>query len=380
MIIDSLSYAIYFISITIDSFTSKIESQYVLYIIGIIVLILLLYLGSRLLSIIFKSKSERFSDELQSYKTISIVMHHNPDPDAMASAMAIKHICEYIGVEADILYSGNISHHENRAFQTVLDVQFTRIEDIDEIKSDGIVLVDHNQIRRIDDNNEIQPDIIIDHHSENIDKDKYKFCHIDPTVGACSSILTEFLYELDLLSDEFDDKLATALYHGIKSDTKNFSNNVSEIDFISINRLYNYIDEDKLYRISNPKINDNSLETKARAIMGRKVRSPFSVSDVGSVQNTDSIPLATDELIRLEGISSVVVIGTHNNTIRMSGRSHDDRTHLGKALHSAVQDIEGASAGGHADSAGGSIPIKSMESKDITRDEIINRIFDAMDS
>lgn len=379
MIPNFLSYAIYFISITIDTFTTNIESQYILYIVGFIALIMLLYIGSRLLSIVFKSRSEKFSDALQSYETISIIMHHNPDPDAMASAMTIKHICDYIGVEAEILYSGNISHHENRAFRTVLDVQFTRIEDIDEITSEGVVLVDHNQIRQIDEDNDIHPNIIIDHHSENINEDDYKFCYIDPNVGACSSILTEFLYELDLLSEEFDDKLATALYHGIKSDTKNFSKKVSEIDFTSINRLYKYIDEDKLYRISNPKIDDNSLETKARAIMGRKVRGPFSVSDVGSVQNTDSIPQATDELIQLEGISSVVVIGTHNNLIRMSGRSHDDRTHLGEALNSVVQDIDGASAGGHADSAGGSIPIKSMESQDITRDEIINRIFDAMD-
>ncbi|MFB6189024.1 MAG: bifunctional oligoribonuclease/PAP phosphatase NrnA, partial [Halapricum sp.] len=49
--------------------------------------------------------------------SLTIVCHNNPDPDCLASALALGRIAAAVGIdERRILYSGNISHQQNRAF------------------------------------------------------------------------------------------------------------------------------------------------------------------------------------------------------------------------------------------------------------------------
>lgn len=333
----------------------------------------------------FKSESDRLLDVIDGCDTITVLMHNNPDPDAMACAMAVQRLAKEKDVETEIAYPGRISHDENRAFRAVLDVKFNNINHAGEINGEKIILVDQHTPRGVKNKENLIPNVVIDHHTVNGERnDQVEFWHIDEDVGACSSILTEFLNQQDLIdpngeNTDISKNLATALYHGIKSDTNDISKGVSNMDFDSINLLYNNIDEEKLHRISNPKVDGSSLETKARAIMGRDVRGPFAISDVGEVTNTDSIPQAADELIRLEGISAAAVIGTSEEDIRISGRAYDDRIHLGDALRRAVEDItpEG-SAGGHAQMAGGSIPKKAFDECESSRSDLIEEIFDVM--
>ena len=46
---------------------------------------------------------------------MAILAHRSPDPDSIASAVALKAITESRDVETDILYDGEIGHQENRA-------------------------------------------------------------------------------------------------------------------------------------------------------------------------------------------------------------------------------------------------------------------------
>lgn len=334
----------------------------------------------------FETESDRFLNVIEDCNKITVLMHNNPDPDAMACALAVDRLAQDCGVSSEIVYPGRIAHDENRAFRAVLNVEFKQIDHAREIEGDKVVLVDQFEPRGVKDGETIVPSAVIDHHDPN---GKYpsniEFCDIRENVGACSSILSGYLQDQDLLDAEpeknrVSSDLATALYHGIKSDTDDISQSVSDLDFASINLLYQNIDEEKLYRISNPKVDGNSLETKARSIMGRDVRGPFAVSDVGDVQNTDSIPQAADELIRLEGVSAAVVMGLCNESIRLSGRAYDDRIHLGQALQRAVEEItsEGG-AGGHADMAGGEIPKDALENSEHSRSDLVEKVFDVMD-
>jgi nanoRNase/pAp phosphatase (c-di-AMP/oligoRNAs hydrolase) len=332
-----------------------------------------------------KSDSDRLLEMMEGCETVTVLMHNNPDPDAMACAMAIKRLAHEKDVETEIAYPGRISHDENRAFRAVLNVDFNNIKHAGEISGEKIILVDQYEPRGVENGDSLIPNAVIDHHSVNGEKsEQVEFWHVEESVGACSSILTGFLDEQGLVdpegeNTEISEDLATALYHGIKSDTDDISKGVSNKDFKSINLLYKNIGEEKLYRISNPKVDGSSLETKARAIMGREVRGPFAVSDVGEVTNTDSIPQAADEIIRLEGISAAVVIGTSDDSIRISGRAYDDRIHLGNALRRAVQEVtKEGTAGGHAQIAGGSIPKKSFDSCKSSRSDLIEKMFDVM--
>jgi len=54
---------------------------------------------------------------------LAIIVHDNPDPDAISSAMGLKEIANSVGVKADILYNGVIGHHENKAFVNSLKLK-----------------------------------------------------------------------------------------------------------------------------------------------------------------------------------------------------------------------------------------------------------------
>jgi nanoRNase/pAp phosphatase (c-di-AMP/oligoRNAs hydrolase) len=124
------------------------------------------------------------------------------------------------------------------------------------------------------------------------------------------------------------------------------------------------------------------LDVKATAIRERDVRNAFAVSDVGSVSNMDAIPQAADELLRLEGVTAVVVFGDSDGDLRLSGRSRDDRVHMGKTLQAVVKDVPMSSAGGHARMGGGQLSIEHMNgiglSDGMNRVEFQDRLFDAM--
>jgi len=70
----------------------------------------------------------------------------------------------------------------------------------------------------------------------------------------------------------------------------------------------------------------------------------------------DALSQAADELLRLEGVTAVVIYGIYNGTVHLSGRSRDDRVHIGEALQNAASDMDMGNAGGHARMGGGQIP------------------------
>ena len=124
---------------------------------------------------------------------------------------------------------------------------------------------------------------------------------------------------------------------------------------------------------------------KVKLAVWRRDRSrevPFAVADVGEVHTVDAIPVAAEELLALEGVSAVVVIGELDGMLHLSGRSRDDRLHMGDALKHVVEDIPMSSAGGHARMGGGQISITHMEGlrpdSGITREELSDRLFEAM--
>ncbi len=335
----------------------------------------------------------RFRRHLASKEAISVLMHPNPDPDAMASALCVKRIAEHVDTDATIQYAGEIRHQENRAFQTVLDLEFDRIESVEDLVGDAVVLVDHNVARGFERATEVTPFAVVDHHPGT--GTGTALTDVRPDYGACSSILVEYLEALgatrastdtdDPQSDEtltLSSTLATGLVYGIQSDTNRLSKGCSAADFDAYSYLYPSIDEDRLNRIANPLVDAEVIDVIRRAIRDRECLSPYAVSDVGSVSNLDAIPQAADELIRVEDSTAVVVIGEKNDTLYLSGRSRDDRVHMGQTLKAAVENVPMANAGGHARMGGGQVSIPHMNgigpAKGLTRSEFHDQLFDAM--
>ena len=335
-----------------------------------VVAIVVSYVLYRLVRRYLRSDGETFRRLLERHEAVTVLMHPNPDPDAMAAAMAVEAICETTGTESVVQYPGEIRRPENRAFRTVLGFDCEPIGTRSDIEHpDRIVLVDHNTARGFVGSEEIEPVAVVDHHPGNGTGES--FTDIRESSGATASILTEYLVDLGAAFDpEADDRpanapvvdveLATGLTYGVQSDTKNLTRGCTGTDFDVCAALFPAIDGDLLRRIATPDVSHDVLRVKARAIDRVRVEGSFGICNVGEVGNADALPQAVEELTRLEGVSAVVLYGTVDGTVHVSARSADDRVHLGECLQRAVADIETASAGGHARMAGGQIPAGAM--------------------
>jgi nanoRNase/pAp phosphatase (c-di-AMP/oligoRNAs hydrolase) len=332
----------------------------------------------------------RFKEVFAEREKVAVLMHPNPDPDSMAAAIGVAQLARQVGCRPTVQFAGQIRHQENRAFRTVLDLELDRIDHVSELAAEGVVLVDHNRPRGFAGAAGVLPIAVVDHHPG--DGTGEEFTDVRTDYGATASIVAEYFRDIgakpvppDVHESEIDarytvpSRVCTGLLYGILADTKQLTSGASAADFEAAAYLYPGVDEDALDRIANPQVSAETLEIKARAIAGRQVDGSFAVSDVGTVSNVDAIPQAADELITLEGITAVVVVGEKEDTgvIHLSGRSRDDRVHMGRALEHAVEGMPNGSAGGHARMGGGQI--QANGETPVSRDELVEDIFESLD-
>jgi nanoRNase/pAp phosphatase (c-di-AMP/oligoRNAs hydrolase) len=340
------------------------------------------------------SRGEEFAALVADWEEAVVLMHPNPDPDAMAAATAISDLGDQFDTDIAINYPGQIRHQENRAFRTVLDLDIDPIDHVTDLAAENVILVDHNTPRGFEGCEGILPAAVVDHHPG--DGTGELFTDVRTDYGACSSIVAEYFRDIGaepVAADEHASETgtshvlpsvaATGLLYGILADTQHLTVGAAAADFDAAAYLQPGVDEDKLDRIANPEVDAEVLEIKARAIAGRQTKGSFAISDVGTVTNADAIPQAADELIRLEGITAVVVVGEREGTIHLSGRSRDDRVHMGRALEQATEGVPSASAGGHARMGGGQIAPRTQvtnggetdQTLPMNRDALVDSLF-----
>ena len=370
---------------------------------GLIGLLLLLAVTYGIYRYVTRSRAAKLQKLLGSYDDVSIVMHPNPDPDAMGAAIGINELCASQGTDATIYYTGQIRRQENRAFETVLDLDFEKLKAADDLTEAAVVLVDHNQPRGFQGAEGLTPEIVIDHHPGN--GTGSLFTDIRTDYGACATIIAEYFEDLDAIDGDsgenanltdggvetadgtprLDQDIATGLLYGIQADTDHLTKGCSAAEFHASSYLFPKINEDTLDRIANPQVTTEMLEIKARSIQDRVINGSFAISDVGEISEVDAIPQAAEELVRLEGISAVVVYGSKDETIHLSGRSRDDRVHMGKTLEAVFESVPMASAGGHARMGGGQVPLQylagigpSSVDTDRARSDLRGMLFNAL--
>jgi len=312
--------------------------------------------------------------------TLGIITHQNPDPDAIASAMALAAIAKHANPKSlvtRIFYEGNIGHQENRTFVNLLDIKMEHLTPEALSKCNYLALVDTPGPGA---NNDLPQStkihIIIDHHKDG----KHTatagtFVDIRPGLGATASILTQYLQELDIPVDK---RVATALMYGIRADTKDFKRNATPQDLNYAGFLLPLTDADLLDKIMSPSLSQETIDILGKAIQNKQVISGYLFSNVGYVMNRDALPQAADLLITLEGVNTALVYGITDTAIVVSARNRDIRLHVGNALAEAFGDI--GDAGGHPNMAAATLPLhyfgrveQKAELLNITIDPILQK-------
>lgn len=320
-----------------------------------------------------------------------VVLQDFPDPDALSAAWVYKLIAQQFNIRCDLVYAGTLSHQENVALVklTGLPVQRWPIQtakDRDWSSYRGCVLIDNQgtttQLLPLVQQAKIPIMVIIDHHTSQGELEP-EFVDIRPQTRATATILTQYLQagllELDTSVNEHL-KCATALMHGLRSDTNRLMH-AQEEEFLAAGYLSRFCDTPLLSAVLQASRSKRVMEVIERSLRNRILQNSFSIAGVGYLRydDRDAIPQAADFLVTEENIHTALVYGiVHDEdedlevvvgSLRTNKITLDPDEFLKEAFG---QDAQGRFFGGGRSMAGGfEIPIGFLsgfnENTDYTR-------------
>ncbi|MBE0410777.1 MAG: bifunctional oligoribonuclease/PAP phosphatase NrnA [Anaerolineales bacterium] len=247
-----------------------------------------------------------------------IVLQNYPDPDAIASSYAQRLISKEFNIETDVVYSGKISHQENIAMVRLLGIELHHFDEtIDLSQYQGAVFVDNQgtaceEIVTALNHAGIPPIVIVDHH-EPQERLNPVFKDIRSKVGATSTIYAQYLEHgqppLNKSQKEHV-QVATALFHGILTDTSGFIRAGAQ-DFSALRFLSDFRDAEMLEQIMSQARSKQTMEVIRAALGERVVAENYSIAGIGFIRadDRDAIPQAADFLLTEENVHTAIVYG-----------------------------------------------------------------------
>ena len=293
---------------------------------------------------------EALQEVVSGLNSLLILPHNDPDPDAIAGALALRYLlAERLNTESLIAYKGIIGRAENKALMRYLAQPFHRLTNTTLRHTDAVALIDTQPGTG---NNPLPSDrspvIVIDHHPPRELTQVVRFADVRSDVGATSTILTEYLQAADL---EPRSALATALFYGIKSDTLELGRGASQADIDAYFYLQPRIDIDALVEIENAKVPVEYFRSLDAALHAARAYDGILITYIGHMAYPDLAAEIADLLMRLEGTQWVICIGVHRDELILSVRTRRRQGGAGQlAQHLAG---ERGIAGGHGTMAAG---------------------------
>lgn len=298
-------------------------------------------------------------------KSLVIALRGHPDPDGIACAITQAHIAQRLGVGQIVIgYTQEVSHRENRALVKLLGLELRKIKTIAEVgRVDFVALVDAHEVDpELTDAAGYEVLTIVDHHRAT-SAPKARFVDLRYDVGATATIFVEYLQELAPLDPdvEEDRRIATALMHGLATDTDDFML-ARAADFRAASQIAEVCDRDLLEDLSRRLIAPTAMDVIARALQALVVRRNFAMAGVGFVSEAerDTVAQAADFLVRREDIDTCVVYGVVGDKyIEGSLRTHSPSVDPAVWLEQAFGNDEKGRpfGGGRRDKGGFRIPI-----------------------
>lgn len=271
----------------------------------------------------FSNVIQSFQDTLKKHQDESqiIVIQDFPDPDALSSAWAYKLIAETYNIRCDIVYGGRLSHQENITLVKLTNIPAQRhtvesLQKLDLSSYQGCVLVDsqgtNSQLYPILREAQIPLTVVIDHHSKQKELDA-EFIDLRPQTRATATILTQYLQAGILKlnkSNQVHVKCATALMHGLRSDTNRLMY-AEEEEFLAAAYLSRLYDSQLLSAVLQSARSRRVMDIIERSLRNRMNKNNFSISGVCYLRydDRDAIPQAADFLVTEEDVHTAVVYG-----------------------------------------------------------------------
>ncbi len=307
-----------------------------------------------------REKLARLMRVAQGRRRALTLTHDNPDPDALAAAVALSWLLEKkAGVPSRIAYGGIVGRAENTAMIRVLHLPVIPVSRVDFEEEDLLALVDtqppagnHSLPRHL------RPDIVIDHHPAREGTEVVPFADVGHT-GATCTILVEYLRAAKV---PLNPTVATALFYGIKADTRDLGRQTFQVDVDSYLYLFPLVDKDALAQIEHPALPPAYFRLYDEAIRKARVHENAVECDLGEIYTPDMVAEVAERLLSLEGMKWSLAYGSYAGSLFLSIRTRDRRMNAGRLIREICEDL-GGSSGGHGSMAGARLPFTGTASQ-----------------
>lgn len=286
---------------------------------------------------------------------VLILTHHDPDPDAIASGLALRTLLRRTKQTAIIGTMQPVARPENQRMLKLLEIGVDTVTADQFPAFEKIALVDvqphyfGEALRHVD--------LVIDHHPETTGYTAV-FKDIRSHYGSTSTILTEHLRAVDI---DISERTATAMLYAIKSDTLFFNRQANSADLDAFSYLYPLADASLIRKMEGAEITRERLDFVIKAWQqGRMVDHVFCAF-LGESPRDDFIPYVADFYLQLEDVQWTVVSGVVNDQMVVSVRNLGYSRNAGDFVRRWFNDI--GNAGGHRTMAKAVVPLEAFQNK-----------------
>lgn len=296
---------------------------------------------------------QQLRETLANVKNLLILMQHDPDPDAIASGLALRAVLGRKKTTAHLGSFGQVTRPENVTMVKLLDVEIKRITPDSLQNYDGVAMVD------------VQPpyfgdrlpqvDAVIDHHPQATPYTaRYRDVRTD--FGATATIFVEYLQGT---STKVTQRLATALYYGLKTDTMFLGRETTEADIEAFSFLYPRANHSLIRRMEHPNLPLRDLDAFGYALRARTIVGNTFFTHLGMVEREDVLSQFAEFCLQVEAIERSVVSGIFEGNLVISVRTQAHGKSAGELVRNAFGHL--GSAGGHRCMAKAVIPLARLE-------------------
>jgi nanoRNase/pAp phosphatase (c-di-AMP/oligoRNAs hydrolase) len=302
-----------------------------------------------------RARVQQYQRYFSDAERVLIMLHNEPDPDAMASGLALRNVLRRTKATAIIGAIQGVTRPENVRMVNLLDIHVEQITPESLKEYDRIAMVDvqpHYFGGLID-----RVDLVIDHHPE---QPGYAavFKDIRPDYGSTSTILTEHLRAVDV---NISERTATAMLYAIKSDTLFFNRQTNRVDLEAFSYLYPLADAAMIRKMEGAEITLERLDYVMKAYRGGTMADQVFCAFIGPSPREDFITYVADFFLQLEDVKWTVIAGIVNDALVISVRNLGYTKNAGEFVRRFFADI--GSAGGHRAMAKAVVPMRAFREK-----------------
>jgi nanoRNase/pAp phosphatase (c-di-AMP/oligoRNAs hydrolase) len=324
-----------------------------------------------------KAKLDRLIQYARSHERALILTHDNPDPDSIAAGVALAHLLEKLAeVEAIVAFGGIVGRAENRALVRVLRLPVVPVSRVVFDDYDLICMVDTQPEQG---NHSLParhfPDVVIDHHPERPESHLAPISDVGGHIGATSTVLADYFRASGL---KVPQQVATALFYGIKADTRDLGRQTTKADIDAYLWLFPMVDKEALGEIEHPKLPEEYFRLYHTAIERAQLFGDAVVCDLAKIYAPDMVAEVAERFSFLEDVKWSLAFGEYEDAVFYSLRTSDRRMNAGRLIREVVE-AKGGSAGGHGTMAGARVTVKGLSAaaRRRLRDEIIRSFLEA---